>query len=109
MVQLPPTDAVPLVKPLPTIPPYGDNAIEISNLTFSYRSDSSGSSSSSNRPGNVVLKDLNLTLPSGSRCLLIGANGSGKSVRSGSYTLQHGFTIRLDAHCSQLTHAARSL
>jgi CCR4-NOT complex subunit CAF16 len=94
MVQLPSvsTEAVvvvPEVKPLPTIPAYGDNAIEISNLTFSYRSDSSGSSGSSNRPDNVVLKDLNLSLPTGSRCLLIGANGSGKSVRTvprtGSY------------------------
>jgi CCR4-NOT complex subunit CAF16 len=83
MVQLPSTEAVvvlPAVKPLPTIPAYGDNAIEVSNLTFSYRSDSSGSGGSSNRPDNVVLKDLNLSLPTGSRCLLIGANGSGKSV-----------------------------
>jgi ABC-type multidrug transport system fused ATPase/permease subunit len=72
--------ATPIVKPLPTIPPYGENAIDVANLTFSYRSDSSGSTSSSNRPDNVVLEDLNLTLQTGSRCLLIGANGSGKSV-----------------------------
>lgn len=68
------------LKPLPAIPPYGDNAIEISNLTFSYRSETSGSSASDERI-NVVLRDLNLTLSTGSRCLLIGANGSGKSVR----------------------------
>jgi ABC-type multidrug transport system fused ATPase/permease subunit len=73
------------VKPLPTIPDYGPNSIEISNLTFSYRStDSSSSYSNSNstsgNDSNDVLKDMNLTLPTGSRCLLIGANGSGKSV-----------------------------
>jgi ABC-type multidrug transport system fused ATPase/permease subunit len=70
------------MKPLPAIPPYGDNAIEISNLTFSYRSEASGSSASStDERSNVILRDLNLTLTTGSRCLLIGANGSGKSVR----------------------------
>jgi ABC-type multidrug transport system fused ATPase/permease subunit len=77
-------DTTPTVKPLPTIPPYGDNAIEISNLTFAYRSDASGSSlHDPNTPhNNVVLQDMNLSLQTGSRCLLIGANGSGKSVRS---------------------------
>jgi CCR4-NOT complex subunit CAF16 len=75
-------------KPLPTIPDYGDYAIDIQNLTFSYRSDSAGGSSyvqesSSSCPtSSSVLEDLNLTLKTGARCLLIGANGSGKSVRS---------------------------
>lgn len=73
----------PVVKPLPTIPPYGDNAIEITNLTFAYRTDASGSSlHDPNARNNVVLQDMNLSLQTGSRCLLIGANGSGKSVRS---------------------------
>jgi len=57
-------------KPLPTIPPYGNNAIEVSNLTFTY----------DRNPNKKVLHDLNLTLETGSRCLLIGANGSGKST-----------------------------
>ena len=78
------TATSPVVKPLPTIPDYGENAIEITNLTFSYRATDSSSSytNSSTNPENVVLKDMNLSLPTGSRCLLIGANGSGKSVRS---------------------------
>jgi hypothetical protein len=77
--------AAPAVKPLPSIPDYGENAIEITNLTFSYRATDSSSSytnTSTNNPENVVLQDMNLSLPTGSRCLLIGANGSGKSVRS---------------------------
>lgn len=57
-------------KPLPTINPYGKNAIEVSNLTFAYDTN----------PEKTILHDLNLTLESGSRCLLIGANGSGKST-----------------------------
>ena len=71
------------VKPLPSIPDYGENAIEITNLTFSYRATDSSSSytNNTNNPENVVLQDMNLSLPTGSRCLLIGANGSGKSVR----------------------------
>lgn len=55
---------------LPEIPSYGANAIEISNLSFSYDTDK----------GNRILNDLDLTLETGSRCLLIGANGSGKST-----------------------------
>ena len=77
------------MKPLPSIPDYGENAIEITNLTFSYRATDSSSSytnTSTNNPENVVLQDMNLSLPTGSRCLLIGANGSGKSVR---------FTLRI--------------
>jgi len=68
-------------KPLPTIPPYGPNAIEVQNLTFSYRSTGGTSivdDGSQNK--NAVLKNLNLSLPTGSRCLLIGANGSGTHV-----------------------------
>lgn len=57
-------------KPLPTIAPYGKNAIEVTNLTFAYDSN----------PTKTILHDLNLTLETGSRCLLIGANGSGKST-----------------------------
>lgn len=54
-------------KPLPTIPPYGENAIDVKNLTFQYRKDASQ---------HTVLQNLDLTLRTGSRCLLIGANGS---------------------------------
>lgn len=82
--QPPPADAAATaVKPLPSIPDYGENAIEITNLTFSYRATDSSSSytNNTNNPENVVLQDMNLSLPTGSRCLLIGANGSGKSVR----------------------------
>ena len=66
-------------KPLPTIPPFGENAIDIKNLTFSYAAGSTGSTLD-DRNGNTILSDLNLTLTKGSRCLLIGANGSGKST-----------------------------
>jgi len=71
----------PTVKPLPAIPPYGDHAIEVQNLTFAYRSDPSGSSLHNPDDNNLVLQDMSLALAPGSRCLLIGANGSGKSVR----------------------------
>jgi ABC-type multidrug transport system fused ATPase/permease subunit len=69
-------------KPIPQIPPYGDTAIEVDRLHFAYRGADSGSIYDPNHPDNVVLQDLNLSLRKGSRCLLIGANGSGKSVRS---------------------------
>mmetsp|Transcript_1988 Transcript_1988/g.4186 ORF Transcript_1988/g.4186 Transcript_1988/m.4186 type:complete len:344 (-) Transcript_1988:79-1110(-) len=67
-------------KPLPPIPAYGENAIEIKNLTFSYKSSDSGTSIVSEYDNNLVLQSLNLELATGSRCLLIGANGSGKST-----------------------------
>jgi CCR4-NOT complex subunit CAF16 len=57
-------------KPLPKIADYGEDAINVKGLTFAYDSN----------PTNIILKDLNLTLPTGGRCLLIGANGSGKST-----------------------------
>ena len=59
-------------KPLPTIKDYGPNAIEINGLTYAYNK--SGSALVSNNVKNV-LQGLNLTLETGSRCLLIGANG----------------------------------
>ena len=58
------------VKPLPKLPDYGSNAIQVEGLNFAY---------DSNR-ASQILSDLNLTLETGSRCLLIGANGSGKST-----------------------------
>mmetsp|Transcript_12222 Transcript_12222/g.33914 ORF Transcript_12222/g.33914 Transcript_12222/m.33914 type:complete len:344 (-) Transcript_12222:58-1089(-) len=67
-------------KPLPTVPPYGENAIEVKNLTFSYKSSDSGTSLSRDYDNNSVLHSMNLELATGSRCLLIGANGSGKST-----------------------------
>ena len=67
-------------KPLPDIPPYGESAIEVKNLTFAYRSSDSGTSIMNDYDNNLVLEKLDLSLASGSRCLLIGANGSGKST-----------------------------
>jgi CCR4-NOT complex subunit CAF16 len=45
------------------------NAVEVSGLSFSY-------------PGGAapVLRDLSFVLPAGARCLLLGANGVGKST-----------------------------
>jgi CCR4-NOT complex subunit CAF16 len=43
------------------------NAIHCDNLSFDFG-------------GPTVIRDLNLTLPAGSRCLLVGANGAGKST-----------------------------
>jgi CCR4-NOT complex subunit CAF16 len=59
-------------KPLPVIPDYGPNAIEVKDLSFAYRTSSSSFVNDNAKP---VLDDLNLSLPTGSRCLLIGANG----------------------------------
>jgi CCR4-NOT complex subunit CAF16 len=69
----------PIRKALPTIPPYGPHAIQVENLTFTYQSDNNRSSSIGPNGASTkyVLKDLNLHLAKGSRCLLIGANGSG--------------------------------
>ena len=44
-----------------------DEAIKITDLSFDFG-------------GDLVLTDVNLSLPAGSRCLLIGANGAGKST-----------------------------
>lgn len=60
-------------KPLPSIPPYGDFAVDVENLTFGYSNTSfSGLSKTGD---NLILNNLDLKLPTGSRCLLIGANG----------------------------------
>ncbi|GKY95582.1 hypothetical protein MPSEU_000519500 [Mayamaea pseudoterrestris] len=67
------------VKPLPDIPEYGDYAIDVKNLTFSYAT-SAGQSTLDTIDHKVVLKNCGLQLTKGSRCLLIGANGSGKST-----------------------------
>lgn len=67
-------------KPLPPVPEYGANAIEVENLTFAYQAGSNGSTLDSHNGPNIVLHGLNLSLATGSRCLLIGANGSGKST-----------------------------
>jgi CCR4-NOT complex subunit CAF16 len=44
------------------------NAIEVAGLTFAYPG------------GPPVLRDFSFTLPTGARCLLLGANGVGKST-----------------------------
>lgn len=59
-------------KPLPTIKDYGPNAIEVKDLTFGYNNGGSALAANKSR---TVLHDLNLSLETGSRCLLIGANG----------------------------------
>jgi CCR4-NOT complex subunit CAF16 len=65
-------------KPPPTLPHYGEYAIEVTNLTFGYSTTSfTGLSEAGN---GFILNNLNLKLPTGSRCLVIGANGSGKST-----------------------------
>jgi CCR4-NOT complex subunit CAF16 len=45
----------------------GQESVAVDNLNFSYG-------------GPAILKDLNLHLPMGSRCLLVGSNGAGKST-----------------------------
>ena len=67
-------------KPLPTIPPYGDYAIQVDDLTFAYKAGSNGSALEDPNSFQPVLRNLNLQLHKGARCLLIGANGSGKST-----------------------------
>ena len=59
-------------KPLPKIPDYGKNAIEVDSLSFAYRTDPSGSSLHNLDENSLVFQDLNLTLEKGSRCLLLG-------------------------------------
>lgn len=67
-----------MAKPLPPIPPYGEYAIEVENLTFGYNTPTfNGLSKMSD---TLVLNEMNLKLPTGSRCLLIGSNGSGKTT-----------------------------
>jgi len=46
------------------------NPVEICNLTFSYTS----------LEGSPVTKNLTLSLPKGTRCLLVGSNGAGKTT-----------------------------
>lgn len=59
-------------KPLPEIKEYGPHAIEIKDLTFAYNN---AGSAMVNSDAKYVLSNLNLTLETGSRTLLIGANG----------------------------------
>ncbi|KAJ3878103.1 P-loop containing nucleoside triphosphate hydrolase protein [Lentinula edodes] len=64
-------------------------AVEISSLTFSH-------SPPGGRPNDAVvaLRDVNFTLPTGSRTLLIGGNGAGKStllyILAGKRMIQQG-------------------
>jgi len=74
----PTTTTVEKLKPLPSLPDYGPNSVEVEDLTFAYNMSSAGSSTGGKNP--PVLKNLNLKLATGSRCLIIGANGSGKSI-----------------------------
>lgn len=94
------------VKPLPVIPDYGNMAIDIKDLTFSYSLGSTGSTLEDSRQGQTILKDLNLSLPRGSRCLLIGANGSGKStllrILSGRHLSKSTTPDDKTSHCKVL-------
>jgi len=62
-----------MAKPLPEIPPYGEYSIEVENLTFGYNTENFAGLSKMG--DHVILNNLDLKLPTGSRCLLIGANG----------------------------------
>lgn len=92
-------------KPLPPIPPYGDYAIDIENLTFAYGKGSTGSMLVDASHQNI-LEDLNLKLAKGSRCLLIGANGSGKStllrILAGRHLTQTSYDENSPMHCKVL-------
>lgn len=46
----------------------GDDAIRVSGMQFAYEVE------------DPIFFDFNLDLPAGSRCLLVGANGSGKII-----------------------------
>jgi len=59
-------------KKIPELADYGDLAVVIKDLTFSY--------DALNAQRETILNGLNLSLKKGARCLLIGANGSGKST-----------------------------
>lgn len=61
-------------KPLPEIPPYGEYSIEVENLSFGYST--SNFAGVSKLGDKLILNNLDLKLPTGSRCLLIGANGT---------------------------------
>lgn len=51
-------------KPLPKIADYGPNAIDVKDLTFGYNK-------TGNHQAKTILHNLNLTLKTGSRCLLM--------------------------------------
>ena len=78
-------------KPLPPIPPYGEYAIEVVNLTFGYST--TNVLGLSEKDETQILNNLDLKLPTGSRCLLIGANGELMEVTRASiiYFLSHIF------------------
>ena len=67
------TPPFPKPKPLPKIPDYGPYAIDIKDLTFQYNN---AGSAMVVDDAKAVLHGLNLKLETGSRTLLIGANGS---------------------------------
>jgi len=78
--------------------PLASGAIDIENLSFAYRDD------------RLVLKDINLSIPSRSFVALVGHTGSGKSTLAslmmGYYPLTQG-EIRLDGRpLSTLSHDA---
>ena len=63
----------------PTAPPAGaappaaaSPAIAVNGLSWSYRGGGGG--------GKNALRDVNFELPKGARCLLVGANGAGKTT-----------------------------
>jgi CCR4-NOT complex subunit CAF16 len=92
-------------KPLPTVPDYGKNSVEVKNLTFSYNSTNNGSIVNPDEAKHV-LKELNLELETGSRCLLIGANGSGKStllrILAGRHLTKNSHANATDPSCCRI-------
>lgn len=76
-------------KPLPVINDYGPNAIEVKDLSFAYSNSGSALVNTNVKP---TLVNLNLTLETGSRCLLIGANGryeTRRKVDLRQYVIDH--------------------
>jgi CCR4-NOT complex subunit CAF16 len=54
------------------------DALAARNLSFSYRGDQ-----------RLILRDVSLSIPAGSRCLLLGANGAGKTTLLGIFGGRH--------------------
>mmetsp|Transcript_1351 Transcript_1351/g.2740 ORF Transcript_1351/g.2740 Transcript_1351/m.2740 type:complete len:398 (-) Transcript_1351:69-1262(-) len=74
---------------IPSVAPYGDVAIVVKDMSFSYYTTAGGTANAvsstrmrkARKTGNMnVLSNVDVKLATGSRCLLIGANGSGKST-----------------------------
>jgi len=87
-------------SPPPALPPIPDytTAIKVDDLTYCYPSRSSFVKSYT----PTILDNLSVSLPKGSRTLLIGANGSGKStflrILAGRHLTANDHQVSLHAH-----------